>query len=313
VRNNGNKKEIVQWSVALKGEKPVVEGAYDSDVAPAQAYFADEPSGELTLPAGQGQTIFVPLAAVNPTTVYYAKATVKDRSGRQVIDDRPIAGFVPVPKVAKGSVKIDGVLDEAAWAKAKVLHIGSDNEYFDFLRKKGQHSRWKGPDDLSADIRYLWDEQNLYVSVVVKDDIAGPLKADGEGWWQDGLQFLIDPSRTTARKVGKYDYSFARTGKGLQGWCYLSADSGSAPAGEVKDVNFGFKYTKPGTGDAVYELAIPWSRLSPFKPAINANLGLPLALNEADERPRESYMTWFGNASSKDIDTVGDLILVGSD
>ncbi len=40
----------------------------------------------------------------------------------------------------------------------RALHIGSDAEYFDFLRKEGRRGEWTGPADLSADVRYLWDE-----------------------------------------------------------------------------------------------------------------------------------------------------------
>ena len=49
--------------------------------------------------------------------------------------------------------------------------------------------------------------------------------------------------------------------------------------------------------------------MAPFKPAAGANLGLTMLLNEDDGPGRKSYMMWFGNASTKQVESVGDLIL----
>jgi hypothetical protein len=35
-----------------------------------------------------------------------------------------------------------------------------------------------------------------------------------------------------------------------------------------------------------------------------------LIVNEDDGAGRDAFMTWFGNAHTKDIDTVGDLTLM---
>lgn len=158
-------------------------------------------------------------------------------------------------------------------------------------------------------MRFLWDDDYLYVAVEVEDDNAGILQEGEQIWYQDGLQFLIDPVRTSAQKVGKYDYALGKGNKGPQAWSYLSADA-AAPTGEVKDMKIAIEQPKPGSGTRIYEIAIPWSRLAPFKPEAGANLGLTLLLNEDDGNNRDSYMMWFANASTKDVDTVGDLILL---
>lgn len=310
IRNNSADKQSVKWDVAMLGMKPVLGGKYDDKLVSSDAYFASTPSGEVTLAGGEGQNIFVPLAKVDPHAVYYMKATVKDTTGRQVVDERPVGGFVAVPKIAKGAIKIDGDLNDDAWKLARVQKIDRADEYFDFKRKDGKQ-RWTGPQDLSAEIRYLWDDEHLYVGVTVVDDIAGGLKADDGIWAQDSLQFLVDPSRTLKQKVGKYDIGLGLGSKGPQAWCFLSADSAASPAGLIKDTTFVVKPTKPGTGNTTYEISFPWSRFSPFKPAPSANLGFTMIVNEDDGEGRDSFLTWFGNAHSKDVDTVGDLILQG--
>ena len=75
-------------------------------------------------------------------------------------------------------------------------------------------------------------------------------------------------------------------------------------------MKLGIESIKPGTGNTVYEIAIPWSRLAPFKAEPGADLGFTILVNEDDGRNRDSYMTWFANASTKDVDTVADLILL---
>jgi hypothetical protein len=306
VRNNGKDAQKVAWSAELLSAKPVMEGEYPEKPVGTDAHFAGDTSGDLTLAAEASQEVFVPMAKIDAHTVYFVRGTVKDATGRSVIDERPVAGFVAVPKA---TVNIDGELNEPAWQQAKVNKIDRIDEFFNF-RKPNRQQQWTGPADLSAEIRYLWDEQYLYVAVAVMDDIAGKPQVDHMIWAQDGLQFLVDPLRTAKVKAGRYDYGIGVSTKGPQAWGYLTADSALAPSGEVKDFKLGIKPSKPGTGNTAYEVAIPWSRLSPFKPAVGANLGFTLIVNEDDGEGRDSFLTWFGNAHAKDIETVGDLILM---
>ena len=123
-----------------------------------------------------------------------------------------------------------------------------------------------------------------------------------------GLQFLVDPCRAYDEKPGRYDYAVALSEKGPQAWCYSTADAALAPTGEVTD----FIFNTAGTGergDMVYELAIPWHRVSPFTPEIGADLGLAMIINDDDGHIRDSFIAWFGCAHSKQMSMNGDLIL----
>ena len=308
LQNNSSGKQHLSWNMELYGEQRLVEGLF-TDVESTSAYFAETPSGKLTLAGNATQEIILPLMNIDLYKVYKMRAVVRDDLGRTVEQDRPVAAFYGVPKIKKPLVP-DGVLDEEEWQKAPVRSIGEKDEYWAFILKDHPEPVWYGQDDLSADIRFLWDDDFLYVSLDVKDDIAGAIThADAELWRLDGLQFLIDPMRRSKYKVGKYDYAIAEGTKGVQTWCALSA-SGQAPTGNVPEIKVGMKRAGNGTGDVVYEIAIPWYRIAPFKPETGANLGFTLIVNEDDGHGRDSYLMWFGNASSKDIDTVGDLILL---
>ena len=303
IQNYAAEKQDVTWRLALTGEMPIAAGQFGSPT-PTAAYLAEAAEGTRTLDAKGAAEIVVPLAGVDPQTVYLVKASVSDASGRTVVGQRPMAGFVAVPR-ARSPIKLDGSMAEADWKRATPLAINEGRQYFSFDPQK---IKWKGLSDLSGTVQFLWDDKYLYVGVKVVDDVFANNKTDGDIWAGDGLQFMVDPAREAAEKPGKYDIAAAISRKGPQAWCYLSADS-RAPAGEAKEILVSGKRVNADRGDMTYVVAIPWSRVAPFKPEPGANLGMCVTVNEDDGPGRAAFMIWFGDVQSKRIDTVGDLIL----
>jgi hypothetical protein len=303
LKNNGTKTQDVKWAVTLPNQITLEKGSYEKHV-PSQAHFSTEAKGQVSIDPGAAREIMLPLAGTDPLTVYHVRSEVADSSGETATRDRNVAGFVAVPKVA-APINLDGTLDESAWQKAPVNDINEERQYFSF---DPEHVKWKGLSDLSGKLRFLWDDHYLYVGVEVVDDIAGARKDDNMLWDQDGLQFLVDPCRGLDESVGKYDYSVGIGKNGLRAWCDLTADPG-APNGVASDIKLSATRKGDGSGSITYEIAFPWSRLAPFKPRPGADLGLTMILNEDDGKGRQSFMGWFGNASSKQVDAVGDLIL----
>jgi hypothetical protein len=245
--------------------------------------------------------VSVPLGGLDFKTIYRVRAVATDQGGIAVTRERMVAGFAKVPKAAKPPV-IDGTLDEADWQRCPVLKIDEERQFFGYGDRK-----WGGPRDLSGDLRVMWDDDNLYVGVVTTDDVFRNEQADGMIWSGDGLQFLFDPSRESPDKVGKYDIGIGKGTKGWQAWSWYSADA-SAPTGEITTIRVAGKPTGVA-GGMTYEVAIPWARLAPFKPAIGRNLGMAMILNEDDGKGRDSWMGWFSGVSGKEVDIVGDAVL----
>jgi len=302
IRNNNDQAEKVDWKLTLKNEIAVDAGEYNLERAQSpSAYFAEATSGQTEVPGNSETSVRVPLASVDPLSVYEVAAEVTDPSGRTVRQTRYVGGFVGVPK-AKDKVALDGKLDEGDWARATVIDI-SDERQFRHFRKT---SNWSGPEDLSAKMRFLWDAENLYMAVEVTDDVFRNPSTAGQIWRGDSIQFLVDPKRGQKEKPGKYDYAFGVGKDGPAASAYLSAD-GRAPTGPAPEIKFAT--TKGEKGNMVYEAAIPWSRLVPFEPGVGANLGMAVILNEDDEPTRDAVMAWFGDLHTKEVETVGDLIL----
>jgi hypothetical protein len=304
IRNNGTTPQSAIAQVALLGEFGIDKGSFPiSQPKPAGAYFAEQAELPVEIAGGAERTIVLPLAGVDPQTIYRARAVVTDADGAQSVRERLVAGFAGVPRAAK-PIAIDGVLDEADWQRSPVLHLNEARQFYGFAKRT-----WRGTDDISAEMRVLWDDACLYVSATVTDDVFSNTKSGGDLWAGDGLQFLIDPRRASAEKIGKYDIGMALTPAGPQTWCFGSADA-SAPAGLVPDVRLAVKPT--GTaGNMIYELAIPWSRIAPFQPGVGHDLGLSMIINEDDGTGRDGFIGWMSGVHLKEVDMVGDLILLG--
>lgn len=304
--NNGPSELTATWELILVEELNLEKGKFGAPAGPLARL--DKPSsGELSLKPGESQSVVVALQDFDPTKLYRVKTLVRESTGEVVEMDRLVGGFVGVPR---GTPSLDGNLDDPAWKAALPQKIAGGNHY---LALKKDSGTWTGPEDLSATMKFLWDDEYLYVGVEVTDDLPGKLEKDSMIWRQDGLQFLIDPAREMKSKPGKYDYAVAVGSKGPQAWSYLTADSVKAPVNEAGDFRVAVKRRADTSGSMTYEAAIPWTRISPFRPAPGKNLGLTMILNEDDGPGRDSFMAWFGNAHTKQVDTAGDLILLGNE
>lgn len=305
LRNRGTAPGRVRWQVAMPETWAMANGTFRlNEPSPFAPRFTTPASGEVELAPGASTAITVRADNLDPLALYRARLEVGG-GGRTVSRERIIGGCVGVPKVA-GGVRFDGRLGDPAWQKAEALHLDRPGQFAALTKRT---ARWDGPDDLSGIMRLLWDDEFLYLGMAVKDDVHCQPEIDGNIWRGDGLQFLVDPCRDSEQKPGKYDYIVALSRKGMQAWCHASADAARAPAEEVKD--FRMNIVRTGDrGDMVYELAIPWHRLSPFVPRPGGNLGLAMIINNDDGQIRDSFMAWFGCAHSKQMGMNGDLILL---
>lgn len=302
--NNGAEPKSMSWTVELTESWPIAKGDFQlSAPQPVQAFLKGENEGQATLAAGASRDLRVNIAGSEPQTIYRVRVNVTDDAGRRVSRERLVGGFATAAR-ARTPVAIDGKLDDSVWATAPAERIDTAPQSFRF----GDGAPWRDVKDLSATWRAAWDADALYLAVEVTDDVYRVQFADSAIWNQDGLQFLFDPTRPLAEKAGKYDYSVGAGTKGPQAWCHLAAHS-SVSEGEAAQFKTAVSDLPGSAGGKCYEIAIPWTRLVPFTPAPGANLGMAMILNEDDGAGRVGFMGWFSGAHSKQLDTVGDVVL----
>ncbi|MDH3654555.1 MAG: carbohydrate-binding family 9-like protein [Myxococcales bacterium] len=169
---------------------------------------------------------------------------------------RPLVAAVPRLAVIQTtrSPRLDGSLDDPAWAVAKTSRA--------FVE-----TRNGGVAGIQASAKLLWDAQHLYVGVDVNDAWlrASDRKRDAHLWKQDCVELMLDPDgdgkdyfeiQVSPRGVvfdTRYDARRVPTPFGHLDW-----DSkirvGVSPRGEIDD-------READTGYSV-EIAIPWQAFS---------------------------------------------------
>ena len=84
---------------------------------------------------------------------------------------------------ARGTITIDGKLDEPAWKAA---------QYLDDFRLPGSFAKPESP----SSARLLWDDQNLYLAMVMQDfDVYATHKEhDSRTWEDDVAELFLKPS-----------------------------------------------------------------------------------------------------------------------
>ena len=306
VTNHSGQIQSVTWQAEVIDELPMDAGTYRlQDARPSSAHFTALATDRISLAPQERREILLPLRGTDRQTLYKLRATATDSNGNAVQRERRLGGFASVARTS-GAIRLDGVFDEPVWTKAPVFRL---DEARQFCAVEKVAKPWAGVDDLSGTVRYAWDDEALYLAVEVKDDRYANPGSDGRTWNQDGLQFLVDPYRSETTSRGRYDYSLGLGQKGKQVWCHMSGDP-TAPAGLAPEIRFEMRRADETTGNRTYEVAIPWTRLAPFKPGSQANLGFTLVINEDDGSGRKSTIGWFGGVHLKEANFVGDLILV---
>jgi len=115
---------------------------------------------------------------------------------------------------AGGSITLDGVLDEPAWASAPVAK--------DFIQNDPHEDQ---PATFDTEVRVLYDDDALYLGVFAKDDqpsaiIVNDLKKDFNTGSSDGFRVVLDTF-----KDGRNGYQFAVNPAGAK-WDAQMANEG---------------------------------------------------------------------------------------
>lgn len=306
VRNNGEQPETVRYDLALTETVPMAGGTFNlSNGQPVAPAYGAPKAGEVAVAGGEAVTIVLPVAELDLRSLYRARAVVHDAAGERTEVERYVSGFVGVPKLTT-AIDLDAAFDDAIWAAARELRIDQEAQYRRYS-KRNEASSWTGPEDLSASLRFLWDDAYLYLRADIVDEAYHHGEADSRLWAMDGLQILVDPNRETDAKSGYYDISMGQGAEGDQAYCHSSASPTVQADQDATGIEVRTRNGEGGNRSQV--VAIPWAHLAPFTPGIGRNLGLAVIINEDDGPGRGSFMGWFGCVHSKQLDMVGDLIL----
>ena len=164
---------------------------------------------------------------------------------------------------------IDGVAD-AAWSVADKIKLTNV-----------LYSPVSSPNDLSANFKTMWDQNNLYLFVDVTDDV---LKNDASNPWDnDSVEVYIDATNSKAASYGPTDYQYIFV------WDKTSPKIYEQKQNRTEGVQYAMVTMNTGYR---LEIKFPWSTLG-TKPRTGTKIGLDVQVNDNDTgQKRDKKITW---------------------
>ena len=203
---------------------------------------------------------------------------------------------------SKQPATIDGKLDD--WADAASFTL--DDVYFIDPAVPGKRAMWNGPDDLSVKFLMKWDDAAIYLAAVVRDDEHVQNSLPYMMWSQDMLQ-VAALMQEKGQPDGRYELGFG---------VYPDRDAAvtyTAPKAAESGREIQFKSTlNAAEHTCTYEIAIPWTRLTPFVPGEGKTFRFTFTVGEGDSQPGKgyNYLSWTpGIAYGKNPDDFATIIL----
>jgi len=189
---------------------------------------------------------------------------------------------------------IDGN-EDAVWASATRYKL--DN-VIESLGSGEKPSPVSSPDDLSADFRALWDENNLYLLVDVTDDklvadtvpdqpVVVPSGSSTVPWWyDDSVEIYLDADNAKASEYGQHDAQIRFNWNATKPTMRIYNQNKEI---HLEGIEFAMAPTANGYR---LETKLPW-RTFAAEPKIGARIGLDIHVNDDDDGgSRDTKITW---------------------
>ena len=298
-----------QWCVilTLKNLTESVQTGTWETVSP-QEMFGTEISGTFELNSGETKSFSIP---VEKTALElnepddFAEVTVAHCvTGRDSSYKTLQLSFAFAPKINQ-TITIDGNADENVWANANILAMNRKNQ-------TSVLTGWKGTDDLGAEIKFLWDDKNLYFYAEVTDDVHSEPQTGDSIWLGDSFQTAFSPDGSS--NYAEMGWALGDDGT-VYSYCWTNLITGTTK-GETGIIEGGICaiHRDESVKKTYYEVSIPWSfiGLNGQAPGESSNIHFAMILNDNDGSGRRGYMNIFdGIGQGKDPNKYGMLCLSG--
>lgn len=182
---------------------------------------------------------------------------------------------------------IDGKLDESLWSNCAVVTLSEREQFTDEITLTGDYG---GVNDISAEIRLMWDEEMLYLGVVVTDDVHNQKGPSGSLWKYDSIQ--LGASYDPKNELESTDFFEIALGMLNDGTTQIQQyANGIAVNGNNSDITAKIVRDE-GQKTTTYEAAFPWSLVSSNRldaAQADTELKLSILINDADSATRKGY------------------------
>lgn len=165
---------------------------------------------------------------------------------------------------------LDGRLDD--WPALPQIVIA---DAADWHPAAPESAHYRGPDDISAEVRLAWDNQNLYLALETRDDNLVRVRSASE--IDHGDSVVLAFATEGAEELDQFVVAL------LKGSSLVWRSDPTPKAGEVKLIGRAIwaRANEAGGWQVTYELALPWSELSGLKPFVGG--GFVLTVSACDD------------------------------
>ena len=162
---------------------------------------------------------------------------------------------------------------------------------------------WTGPEDSSGEFYLLWDDENIYMAVVVKDDKLSMNKSGGSIWNADCIEVFFATTNAIAGHAEHYQYGF-NTNDQKWNWCNMDGPGQSA----VDYLQAASSITADGY---ICEVSIPHSEITPLDWSVGSIIGFHPCIDDTDidNGDTELQMSWTGLAAHDQSLGFGHMVL----
>jgi hypothetical protein len=160
---------------------------------------------------------------------------------------------------------------------------------------------WSGPADCSGKFYMLWDDEKIYMAVIVKDDKFSQNKTGGDIWNADAIEVFFATTNAVSGHEEHYQYGFDAKN---QTWNWCNMDSAGQSAIDYLEV------ASTMTSDGyICEAAIEYGRILALDFSVGNNIGFHPVIDDTDDTDREIQLTWTGREAHDQTLGYGYLVL----
>jgi hypothetical protein len=147
---------------------------------------------------------------------------------------------------------------------------------------------WDGPEDSSGKYYLLWDDEHIYIAVVMKDDVLSQNKTGGDIWNADGIEVFFATTNAVAGHEEHYQYGFDFKEQ-TWNWCNMDGAGQSA----IDYLQCASSITADGY---ICEAAIEYGQMLSLDFSVGNNIGFHPVFDDTDiaNGDRQLQMTWTG-------------------
>jgi len=204
----------------------------------------------------------------------------------------PVTQIAEIIQKAEAEARV-GRLREAtpatiiSTAKPPVIDGEEDDIWADAMPYKVANVMYPpppSPNDLEAEYRAMWDENNLYMLIDVTDDSLKNDSSPDEWWYDDSAEVYIDADNSKSVQYddddAQYHFDWDKTNPTMDT---------HQQHGRKENIEFAMVTTEKGYRT---EIKFPWSTLG-RKPFTGATIGLDVHVNDDDDGgERDSKIGW---------------------